>query len=350
MESAVWRHISFEDSTDTAATDASAADCAGHLGSFCDRDSHGIGAGCQTDVEGRRVTLFNMFSVDGITYSGGRTQKEVIASPFYRELCPFKGNQADKAKPLLVVLAESTPGYFHLDVVDALVTPIGCLTSTDQQMQLSVYRLQLESVPEPGVVQQVSLPRGFVTLQLQPAWQHSRVLLLVPGNQPSNSNLDPSYLLIDPGSTFHMVRPTQNVFRDNRSSEWTSTNQPLKQCRLIEDDIRDQESGCARGPLVVAKALKVQEMKNVGGVEFRECDSFFVDTAGLSEMETLYVGLAAKCKPNVVPHSKGGCASLLHRELSCAGFKELSSQLLQEWEGDSTGKVIGDMGSGYGQV
>jgi len=344
MESAVWRHISMEDSMDTAATDASAADCAGQLGSFKDKDSKGIGVGCQVEVQGRRVTLFNMFSVDGIIYSGGRTQKEMIASPFRRQLSLSKG------KPLLVVLTESTEGCFHLDVVDAFVTPVDRITSTDQEVQLSVYRLELESVPETGVVQQVSLPRGLVKLALQPAWQHCRVLVLVPGNQPTDLNPDPPYLLVDPGSTFHMVRATEHVFRDNRANEWSSKNQRLKQARLFEDDLQEQDSGSCRGPLVAAKPDMVQEMTDVGGVEFRECDSFFVDTTGLSALEISYVTHAAKFKPNVIPHSKGGCASLLHRELTSAGFKELSGKFLDEWGGDSTGKVIGDMGSGYGQV
>lgn len=127
-------------------------------------------------------------------------------------------------------------------------------------------------------------------------------------------------------------------------------NQRLKQARLFEDDLQEQDSGSCRGPLVAAKPDMVQEMTDVGGVEFRECDSFFVDTTGLSALEISYVTHAAKFKPNVIPHSKGGCASLLHRELTSAGFKELSGKFLDEWGGDSTGKVIGDMGSGYGQV
>ena len=174
--------------------------------------------------------------------------------------------------------------------------------------------------------------------------------MLVPGNQPTDLNPDPPYLLVDPGSTFHMVRATEHVFRDNRANEWSSKNQRLKQARLFEDDLQEQDSGSCRGPLVAAKPDMVQEMTDVGGVEFRECDSFFVDTTGLSALEISYVTHAAKFKPNVIPHSKGGCASLLHRELTSAGFKELSGKFLDEWGGDSTGKVIGDMGSGYGQV
>ena len=215
-------------------------------------------------------------------------------------------------------------------------------------MQLSVHRFNLQSSTKQGIVQQLILPLGAVQFELQPAWQHKRVVLLVPGNQPTDSNPQPAYLLVDPGSTFHMVRATEHVFKDSRGDEWSSRNQHLKRCSLLEDDLQQQDRGT--GPLVHAKSQMVQELRDAGVEQFRECDSFFVDTTGLSEMEVAYVTHAAKFKPNVVPHSKGGCASLLHRELSSTGFKDMSENFKQQWGTDFTGKVFGDMGSGYGQV
>jgi len=88
-----------------------------------------------------------------------------------------------------------------------------------------------------------------------------------------------------------------------------------------------------------------------GGVVHREVDSFSSNTNGLNAMEIAYVALAAKTKPNIEPYSKPGCISMLHRELSCPGFKMMWAKIKELcWDGDDDGKVFGDIGSGYGQV
>ena len=88
-----------------------------------------------------------------------------------------------------------------------------------------------------------------------------------------------------------------------------------------------------------------------GGVVHHQVDSFSSNTNGLYAMEIAYVALAAKTKPNIEPYSKPGCISMLHRELSCPGFKMMWAKIKELcWDGDDDGKVFGDIGSGYGQV
>jgi len=88
MEAAIWRHLSMEDIEldREVMADASAIDCAGHTGSFQERDTLGLGGGASVELHGRAVQLWNLFTVDGVTYAGGRTQKEVLALPGYRQL------------------------------------------------------------------------------------------------------------------------------------------------------------------------------------------------------------------------------------------------------------------------
>ena len=76
---------------------------------------------------GEGAMLFNVFIVFGVTLTGGRTKRQVAASPRQRRLVP---PGAGKPRPLFAVLARSYAGMgqdvvtkYHVDVVDALVVP-----------------------------------------------------------------------------------------------------------------------------------------------------------------------------------------------------------------------------------
>ena len=357
MEAAIWRHLSMEEIEldREVMADASAIDCAGHTGSFQERDTLGLGGGASVELHGRAVQLWNLFTVDGVTYAGGRTQKEVLALPGYRQLIRPRGKgKKSTPAPLLAVIASSSPGNFHLDIVDALAKPRGHVTHYDHQLELSVYRLDLEAEPKPGELQEVMVPGDEVNLTLKPAWQHQRVVLLIPminttGTEPQSNSPVP-HMLVDPGATFHMIRATEHVFRDRRNSDWV-TSRMLKQCRILEDDLRSQDSVDCDAPLVSVDASKAQQMSAVAGVVHRECDSFFVNTQGLTRLEVEAVTHASTFKPNIRPHSQAGCVSMLHKELSCCGFKAMWQRVLELLPNhDDNGIMFGDIGSGCGQV
>ena len=185
------------------------------------------------------------------------------------------------------------------------------------------------------------LPCGKVDLTRQPAAEHQRVVLLIPKPAKAIGTDDmATFFLVDPGSTFYMVEPTQHVFRDTRDCGWGS-KRASKMSKLMDEELdgfSDEHICRAVAPVR-------------GGVVHREVDSFSSNTDGLSGMEIAYVALAAKTKPNIEPYSKPGCISMLHRELSCPGFKMMWARVRDRyWGGDDDGKVFGDIGSGYGQV
>ena len=357
MESAIWRHLSSADCAfdDVGAMpDGGAADCAGQgEHSFADRTTLGIGAGTSAQMSGRSVQLFNMFSVDGVIYAGGRTLKELKASPGRRQLIrPGRQGKKDTQRALLAVVASTREGEFYVDVVDALANPRERVTNVDHDVELSCYRIHLGQEPQPGVVIEVSVPLHDVQLSLQPASQHSRVVLLIPLPAQAANHTDPSHsphLLIDPGSLFHMVPATEHVFRDTRDSEWR--RHPLKKCILLEDQLLSARKPTDEDPLISVDLNITKQMSAVAGVVHRECDSFFVNTDGLTPMEVASVNQATQFKPNMRPRSVKGQLSLLHRELSCCGFKVMMKHVEELLPNKSDQDImIGDIGSGYGQV
>ena len=116
-------------------------------------------------------------------------------------------------------------------------------------------------------------------------------------------------------------------------------------CNFVESELGADSPGVHHGiGSVAAKPVR-------GGVVHRECDSFFAQIEGLNDVESALVKFAAKTKPNIRPHSSPGCISMLHRELSCTGFKAKWEHVLELLPNqDDEGLVFGDIGSGYGQV
>ena len=358
MEAAIWRHLGMEDGIrggaprcghDCTANWAGGARSGEIVGKFTGvpaRLSH-VPAGA-----GDGATLFNAFTVFGVALTGGRTQKQVAASPWRRRLV---APAADKPRPLLAVLATSGAGVgqglvkYHVDVVDALIVPEERPGDTELagwgltwgKPEFSAFRVDLPAALEPGVVQEVRLPCGEVDLTRQLAEQHQRVVLLIPKPAQAMGTDDMRiFFLVDPGPTFYMVEPTQHVFRDTRDCGWGS-KRASKMSKLMDEEL----DGFSNEHICRAVA-PVR-----GGVVHREVDSFSSNTDGLSDMEIAYVALAAQTKPNIEPYSKPGCISMLHRELSCPGFKMMWARVRDRyWGGDDDGKVFGDIGSGYGQV
>ena len=369
MEAAIWRHLGMEDGIrggaprcghDCTANWAGGAESGEIVGKFNGvparlwaLDKGLCGEGTRWQETGKGATLFNAFTVFGVALTGGRTQKQVAASPWQRELVTLG---ADKPRPLLAVLARSDAGVgqglvakYHVDVVDALVVPDQRPGDTEKAgwgiafglLEFSAFRVDLAAALEPGVVQEVRLPCGKVDLTRQPAAEHQRVVLLIPKPAKAIGTDDmATFFLVDPGSTFYMVEPTQHVFRDTRDCGWGS-KRASKMSTLM-----DEESDGFSDKHIRSTVAPVR-----GGVVHREVDSFSSNTGGLSAMEIAYVALAAETKPNIEPYSKPGCISMLHRELSCPGFKMMWDMVKERyWFGDDDGKVFGDIGSGYGQV
>ena len=212
MEAAIWRHLGLEDGVRGGAPRCGhdcTADWAGGAGSgeivgkfkgvparlwawvIVNKGLCGERSRYQETGEG--AMLFNVFTVFGVTLTGGRTKKQVAASPWRRRLVP---PGAGKPRPLLAVLARSYAGVgqdvvtkYHVDVVDALVVPdkmAGHAYGDNDQpagwgitfglTEFSAFRVDLAAALEPGVVQEVRLPCGEVELTRQPAAQHQRVL------------------------------------------------------------------------------------------------------------------------------------------------------------------------------
>ena len=120
---------------------------------------------------------------------------------------------------------------------------------------------------------------------------------------------------------------------------------------MLEDQLLSARRPTAEDPLIGVDLSITQQVSDVAGVVHRECDSFFVNTDGLTPMEVASVNQATQFKPNMRPRSVKGQLSLLHRELSCCGFKVMMKHVEELLPNKSDqGIMIGDIGSGYGQV